>query len=68
MNKLTENTVENIGVVNLSQPYLVAYWTEHFGVTEKLLRQAVEAVGNSADKVEAYISSIIIYYMHTYAM
>jgi|GEM_PF-5677828 len=68
MNKLSENYVERVGVINLSQPYQIAYWTEHFGVTEKLLQDAVDAVGDSVEKVEVYINSVITYYMHTYAI
>ena len=37
--------------INLSEDYEVRYWTEKFGVTAEQLREAVEAVGSSADAV-----------------
>lgn len=50
--------------VDLSQPHLTAFWTEHFGVTEALLKEAINAVGNSVDKIEDYIDTLIHYYTH----
>jgi hypothetical protein len=41
--------------VNVNESWEVKYWTNRFGVTETKLRQAVNAVGVSASKVEAWL-------------
>lgn len=41
--------------ISLAQDYEVRDWTEALGVTEDELRAAVDAVGNSADKVRDYL-------------
>jgi hypothetical protein len=41
--------------VNVHEDYEVAYWTDKWGVTASKLREAVVAVGVSADAVEQYI-------------
>lgn len=41
--------------VALGEDYEVTYWTKKFGVTEDQLRDAVKAVGNSADAVERHL-------------
>ena len=38
--------------INLNQDYEVRDWAAKFGVTEERLRDAVHAVGNTADDVE----------------
>jgi hypothetical protein len=38
--------------INLSEDYEVRYWSDKFGVTPHLLKEAVKKVGNSADAVE----------------
>ncbi|CAN7211235.1 MULTISPECIES: DUF3606 domain-containing protein [unclassified Acidovorax] len=43
--------------INLSEPYEVRSWTHSLGVTEVQLRDAVAAVGRSADKVREYLAS-----------
>ena len=43
--------------VNTEQDYEVRYWTQEFGVTEKQLRQAVQRVGSSADKLREHLRS-----------
>jgi hypothetical protein len=41
--------------VNTEQDYEVRYWAQEFGVTEEQLREAVQRVGSSADKVREHL-------------
>lgn len=41
--------------ISLSEDYEVRDWTKSLGVSEDELREAVDAVGNSADKVREYL-------------
>ncbi len=41
--------------ISLSEDYEVRDWTQSLGVSEDELREAVDAVGNSADAVRAYL-------------
>jgi len=41
--------------IAMGEDYEVAYWTDKFGVSRERLRQAIDAVGNGADAVEAYL-------------
>jgi len=41
--------------ISLDEDYEVRDWTTSFGVTREELIAAVQAVGNSADKVKAYL-------------
>jgi Protein of unknown function (DUF3606) len=41
--------------VNTEQDYEVRYWSQEFGVSEEQLRQAVQRVGSSADKVREHL-------------
>lgn len=41
--------------VNVEEDYEVRYWTQKFGVSERALRDAVKAVGTSAEKVQEYL-------------
>jgi len=43
--------------ISLSEHYEVRDWAKSFGVSEERLREAVQAVGNSADKVREYLKS-----------
>jgi hypothetical protein len=43
------------GLIALSEPYEVRYWSKKFKVTPAKLKYAVKKVGHSAKKVEAYI-------------
>jgi hypothetical protein len=43
------------GLIALSEPYEVRYWSKKFKVTPAKLKAAVKVVGRSAKKVEAYI-------------
>ena len=41
--------------INLGEDYEIRDWTQALGVSEAQLREAVDAVGNSADKVREYL-------------
>ena len=43
------------GLIALSEPYEVAYWSKKFKITSAKLKAAVQKAGHSAKKVEAYI-------------
>jgi hypothetical protein len=40
----------------MGEDYEVAYWTGKFGVSRDRLQEAVDAVGNSADAIKAYLA------------
>lgn len=42
-------------LISLTEDYEVRDWSKKFGVTADELRKAVDAVGNEAAKVEAYL-------------
>lgn len=44
-------------LINMREPYEVEYWTKRLGCTKQRLQQAVNAVGNSAAKVEAWLKA-----------
>ena len=44
-------------LINLEQDHERLYWQNALGVSEVRLRQAVEAVGNSAERVREYLAS-----------
>lgn len=43
--------------ISLREEYEVRYWTELFGVSKDELREAIDAVGRSADQVRHYLAS-----------
>ena len=43
------------GLIALSEPYEVAYWSKKFKITPAKQKTAVKKVGRSAKKVDAYI-------------
>lgn len=43
--------------ISLSEDYEIRDWTTSLGVSEAELREAVDAVGNSADAVRAYLKT-----------
>jgi hypothetical protein len=43
------------GLIAISEPYEVRYWSKKFKVTPAKLKYAVKKVGHSSKKVEAYI-------------
>ena len=42
--------------VTLDQPWEIEYWTKSLGATEQELRDALHAVGPSAEQVQSYLS------------
>ena len=42
-------------VIDLTKPWHVAWWAEHFGVSEALLTAAVGVVGAHADVVRLFL-------------
>mgnify|MGYP001361171204 CR=1 FL=1 len=57
---MTSDEKRNVGSpdrdrISLSEDYEVRDWTQALGVSEQELREAVDAVGSSADKVRAYL-------------
>ena len=47
--------VADRGLIALSEPYEVAYWSKKFKITPAKLKAAVKKAGRSAKNVEAYI-------------
>lgn len=43
--------------IAMGEDYEVEYWTDKFGVSRNELQKAVDAVGNSADAVEAHLKN-----------
>jgi hypothetical protein len=43
-------------VITLEEDYALRDWMKAFGCTEQELRQAIVAVGNSADEVRDYLN------------
>lgn len=43
--------------INLNEDYEVRDWSKKFGVSADELKQAVNAVGNEASKVEEYFAA-----------
>jgi hypothetical protein len=41
--------------INVNQDYELRDWSDKFGVTKERLKEAVQAVGDSADKVQEYL-------------
>jgi len=41
--------------ISLGEEHEVRYWTQALGVTKEQLAAAVQAVGNSADRVKAHL-------------
>ncbi len=44
-------------LININEPYELRDWSEKFGVSHAKLKAAVDAVGTSAKKVEAYLKN-----------
>ena len=43
-------------LINTSEDYEVQYWSQKFKVSAEELKEAVKAVGNSADAVGKYLN------------
>jgi hypothetical protein len=52
----TKQTAQDRKRISLEEDYEVRDWTKSLGCTEAQLRDAVKAVGNSADKVREYLA------------
>lgn len=52
----TSGGTSDRGRINLNQDYERRHWAKSLGVDEHELRNAVNAVGDSADKVRDYLS------------
>ena len=55
MSDNTSKTGLDRKLISLEEDYEVRDWMKSFGCTEEELRDAVKAVGNSADKVREYL-------------
>ncbi|NDZ11459.1 DUF3606 domain-containing protein [Variovorax sp. WS11] len=53
----TSKTGSDRKFISLEQYYELRDWAESLGCTPEQLRDAVKAVGNSADKVREYLSA-----------
>jgi hypothetical protein len=52
---LTNRGVRDRSRINLSEDYERRYWENTLGISEHELRNAVNAVGDSADQVKEYL-------------
>ena len=41
--------------INLSEDYEVQYWTKELGISEKELRDVIQAVGNTSKAVREHV-------------
>lgn len=48
--KITDNKL-----INVDENFEIENWSERFGVAKERLKQAINAVGNSAEEVEKYL-------------
>ena len=53
----TKRTPQDASRINVHEDYEVRYWTEALGVSEDVLKEAVQHAGPSAEKVREYLSS-----------
>ena len=44
--------------INTDEDYQARYWTQECGVTAEQLREAVERVGSSADRVREHLRQV----------
>ncbi|MBX3219339.1 MAG: DUF3606 domain-containing protein [Labilithrix sp.] len=52
---LTIREPQDKTLINMNQTWEVNWWTKKFGCTKAQLQAAVDAVGNSAKKVQEYL-------------
>jgi hypothetical protein len=43
-------------VINVAKPWHVAWWAQHFGVSEAVILDAVRKVGDQANAVKAFLA------------
>jgi hypothetical protein len=53
----TKTGVQDRARISLTEDYEVRDWTDALGVDENTLRNAVQAVGDRADDVRAYLKN-----------
>ncbi|WP_297514804.1 DUF3606 domain-containing protein [uncultured Caulobacter sp.] len=53
----TKRSPQDAARINVHEAYEVRYWTQELGVTEEILKTAVDHVGPSAEKVREYLGS-----------
>jgi hypothetical protein len=51
---LTQRGPQDRTRINVNEPHELRYWTKALGVTEEQLKQAVNQVGVSVDKVKSH--------------
>ena len=51
----TKTAPQDASRINVNEDYELRYWTEKFGVSDQQLKDAVAAVGVSAEKVKEYL-------------
>lgn len=51
---LTQRGPQDRARINVNEPHELRYWTKALGVTEEQLKQAVNQVGVSVDKVKSH--------------
>jgi hypothetical protein len=49
--------------INLCESQDVAYWADHFGITEEKLKEITSLVGTSVKAVEEQVSHLMVYYL-----
>lgn len=57
MTENTKKTALDRKLISLAEDYEVRDWTKSLACTPAELREAVKAVGNSADKVREYLAA-----------
>ena len=51
----TKTRPQDSSRINVNEPYELQYWTEKLGVSEQRLRDAVQSVGVSVEKVRHHL-------------
>lgn len=54
---LNKRIPQDASRISLTETWEINYWTHKFNVTESVLRQAINAVGNGARNVEGYLKT-----------
>jgi Protein of unknown function (DUF3606) len=49
--------------INVCESQEIAFWADHFGVTEEKLKEITSQVGTSVKAIEEHVSHLMIYYM-----
>ena len=57
MDDLNKRAPRDGKFISLSEDWEVKWWTKSLGISVQQLTQAVEKVGNSAEKVKEYLKS-----------